>query len=236
MTAAGQSRHDATGRSTAVLKVHTNARLEGPFIAHTKELFSSPVWRALSLVDRRVLDRLEIEHMAHGGTENGNLKCTYADFEAFGLRRASLAPALRKLTALGLVEIVERGRIAKGEFRFPAKYRLTYVTGNLAATNEWRKYATVESVAKRIAEIPKPEAKPKKQKAGHDNATVTGRDNVTAPGHDNATPVPDTETQPPYISWEGTPESEAHASRQPKQAGELVRVGDAIPEHLRGTG
>ena len=93
----------------------------------------------MTLADRRVLDRLCIEHMAHAGSENGNLKCTYGDFEACGIRRKSIAPALRRLEALGLIETIEKGTIAKGEFRFPARYRLTFLAGNIPATHEWRR-------------------------------------------------------------------------------------------------
>ena len=38
----------------------------------------------MSRAARLVVDRVMIEHMAHAGTENGNLVVTYADFVKFG--------------------------------------------------------------------------------------------------------------------------------------------------------
>ena len=58
------------------------------FVAHSLDLRRSPAWRALPNNARRVLDRLELEHMDHGDAENGSLQCSYSDFEAAGLHRA----------------------------------------------------------------------------------------------------------------------------------------------------
>jgi hypothetical protein len=46
---------------------------------------SSPAWLALPDNARRVLDRLELEHMQHGGAENGVLVVTFDDFERHGI-------------------------------------------------------------------------------------------------------------------------------------------------------
>ena len=48
-------------------------QIAGQFIAHPKQMVESPAWRALSLAARKALDRIEIEHMNHGGAENGKL-------------------------------------------------------------------------------------------------------------------------------------------------------------------
>ena len=75
---------------------------DGAFIGHTLEMRRSPVCRALPDTARRVLDRLEVEHMEHAGTENGQLICTYDQFARAGIRRASVALAIRQLTAVGV--------------------------------------------------------------------------------------------------------------------------------------
>src|ERR1700722_18458494 len=84
-------------------------QIAGQFIVHPKQMIESPAWRALSLAARRALDRIEIEHMNHGGSQNGELPVTYQDFENFGVRRHSVAPAIRELVALGIVAISKKG-------------------------------------------------------------------------------------------------------------------------------
>lgn len=111
----------------------------GQFIPHRIEMLESDAWSRLSLAARRILDRLECEHANHGGVENGALPCTYDDFVAFGLRRKSIAPALRELEDLGFVRVTQRGRGGNAAYRHPSKYRLTYLSTRKApATDEWR--------------------------------------------------------------------------------------------------
>jgi hypothetical protein len=87
----------------------------------------SPAWRALSFPARKVLDRIELEHMHHGGAENGKLPVTYRNFEDAGVRRHSVANALRELTALGFIEVTRKGYGGAAEVRAPSLYRLTYL-------------------------------------------------------------------------------------------------------------
>jgi hypothetical protein len=103
-------------------------------------------WRLLPDNARRVLDRLELEHMRQGGAMNGELKCTYSDFEEAGLRRQSVALAIRQAAALGFVQITRKGYKTAAEFRVPSLYRLTYVYNADARlrgmpTNEWQRIA-----------------------------------------------------------------------------------------------
>jgi hypothetical protein len=111
----------------------------GQFAPLTIEMLRSAAWRALSLSGRRVLDRLEIELADHGGTDNGRLPCTYADFEQYGIDRHAIGPALREVVALGFVEITEVGRAGNAEFRRPNFFRLTYRHTRYAPTDEWKK-------------------------------------------------------------------------------------------------
>jgi hypothetical protein len=103
--------------------------LIGPFVSHSLKMRVSPAWRHLSDNARRLLSRLEVEHMSHGGARNGNLPCTYSDFERAGLRRASVARAIREAEALGFLEVTERGGRSISEFRRPSTYRLTMCPG-----------------------------------------------------------------------------------------------------------
>ena len=67
-----------------------------------------PAWHVLSLTARRAFDRIEIEHMAHAGKDNGRLPVTYADFERAGIHTRLIAGALRELEALGFIETMKR--------------------------------------------------------------------------------------------------------------------------------
>jgi hypothetical protein len=101
----------------------------------------------LSLSGHRVLARLEIELGHHGGTENGRLPVTYANFEDYGIERKSIAPALREVQALGFVRITERGRPSKSDFaRHPNYFELTYIHGahREEPTHEWKRYKSLD--------------------------------------------------------------------------------------------
>lgn len=117
------------------------------FIAHRRDMREAPAWRHLPDNARRILDRLELEHMRHGSAENGRLPCTYADFEKAGIRRKSVALAIRQCVALGFLEVTRQGRRSVAEFRTPSLYRLTYVHGrgrSEAPTDEWQRISTDE--------------------------------------------------------------------------------------------
>jgi hypothetical protein len=68
---------------------------------------------------------LEVELGHHGGTDNGKLPCTYADFEQFGIERHAIGPAIRECAALGFLKVTEKGHAGNAEFRSPNKFLLT---------------------------------------------------------------------------------------------------------------
>jgi hypothetical protein len=118
------------------------------FVAHPREMRESWAWRKLPDNARRILDRLELEHMRHGGAENGSLPCTYSDFVKAGVRRASVSRAIRECVALGFLEITFRGGRAFAQFRPPSRYRLTYLNGTgktPAPTHDWKNFASAEA-------------------------------------------------------------------------------------------
>jgi hypothetical protein len=59
----------------------------GPWVPHAAALIASPAWRARSLHVVRLLDRIELEHCAHAGRENGYLTVTYQQFVEWGIGR-----------------------------------------------------------------------------------------------------------------------------------------------------
>jgi hypothetical protein len=145
------------GRKTAI---------GGQFAPRTIEMLESPAHRVLSLSARKILDRLEIEMAHHGGTDNGRLPVTYDQFQAFGLDRQAIRPAIRETVALGFVEITREGRAGNAEWRQPNLFRLTYRHSDGErgyGTNEWRRVESVEEAAA-IAKAAR-NAKPAKTKS-----------------------------------------------------------------------
>jgi hypothetical protein len=113
-------------------------------------MMEHPSWRVLSYAARRVLDRLEVEHLRHGGGENGHLICTYDDFETWGIRRRAIGLAILQLVALGFLRITEQGRMAAAEFYIPSRYRVTYLRTSLdGPTDEWAR-VTEEEIPERL--------------------------------------------------------------------------------------
>jgi hypothetical protein len=128
-----------------------NLDLDGPFVLHSLEMRESAAWHALSDKARRILDRLEVEHMMHGGGENGNLICTYDDFRAVGIRRQSIPHAIRECVALGFLEVTLHGGLTITDIKRPSRYRLTYVMGRSKSpdpTHEWKRIKPAAKKAK----------------------------------------------------------------------------------------
>jgi hypothetical protein len=126
-------------------------KIDGQFAAREIKMLESPVFRVLSLSARRALDRIEIELAHHGGTNNGRLPVTYDDFERYGMDRHAIAPAIRELVALGLIEVTEQGRAGNADWRAPNRFRLTYkATRGADPTHEWKRIYTNE-LAEKIA-------------------------------------------------------------------------------------
>ena len=114
------------------------------FIKRRRSLNESAAMAALTLAAHRVLLRLEIELMQHGGKNNGKLIVTYNNFVAFGMHRSTVAPAIRQLVNVGLVEITLRGWRLAANGR-PARYRLTYLDAfGKPPTDEWKAYTPIQ--------------------------------------------------------------------------------------------
>jgi hypothetical protein len=146
-------------------------QIAGQFVVHPRQMIESPAWRALSLAARKALDRIELEHMSHGGAENGKLPVTYLDFENAGVRRHSVAPAIRELAALGVIEIMRKGYGGAAEVRAPSLYRLTYLAAQDAGykdatgSHDYLKIKTDEE-AEKIAAIARRAADPRNVERG----------------------------------------------------------------------
>ena len=96
-----------------------------PWIWHTVELLSSPAWRTRSINCRRLIDFLEIEHLKHGGVENGSLVAPYSQLAAFGIGRRFIHGAIQEAEQRGLIQ-VERGGRRGVALTDVSRFRLTY--------------------------------------------------------------------------------------------------------------
>ena len=118
-----------------------------PWSWHTLALKQSAAWRSMGIHERRILDRLEIEHMRHAGIENGNLGVSWAQFAELGSDRKIVGLAIHRLVAVGLLVITSEGTAGRGAAHV-ARYRLTYLPAKTVddhgvisypdATNEWK--------------------------------------------------------------------------------------------------
>jgi hypothetical protein len=139
-------------------------RIAGQFTALLTEMLESPAWCALSLSGRRILDRVAIELRAHGGYVKEGLCVTYDDFEAYGIHRRCIAPAIREAVALGFLLIKRAGRAGNAEFRQATLYEPTYLNMiDSEPTHDWRWIKTIEA-AQIAARAARASERPEKQK------------------------------------------------------------------------
>jgi hypothetical protein len=144
-------------------------QIEGQFAPRLIEMLKSPAFRVLSRAARQVLARIEIELADHGGMDNGTLPVTFDDFVAYGVNRHAIAPAIRELEALGLIEVTEPGRAGNAEWRRPTLFRLTYRHVHRAPpTHEWRRITEddAEMTAKGARQPRSNSARPRRGKPG----------------------------------------------------------------------
>lgn len=110
------------------------------FMPHRLELLISPAWRSAPRPLRNILERIEIEHLRHGGFNNGELYVSYLQFVEFGISKRSIKAALELGQKLGLLEVIQEAENHLSDIRAANAYRLTYVPakGKAAPTDEWK--------------------------------------------------------------------------------------------------
>jgi hypothetical protein len=114
-----------------------NNKIPEQFIIRPRSMLESKVFQSLGLAEHRVLNRIELEHLRHGGKDNGSLPVTYQNFADHGVRRNSLHHAINGLVRKGFVRITRKGR--SGKNGVATEYRLTYLhANNRPPTNDWK--------------------------------------------------------------------------------------------------
>jgi hypothetical protein len=120
------------------------------FVPHIPELLASDAWKRRSIAAMRVLDRLEVEHLAHAGKENGFLTVTHRQFVEYGVYEHSVKSGIEENERRGLLIITNQGSYAGGARDNPSRYQLTYVLWKiipavgppqyLAPNHEWKRF------------------------------------------------------------------------------------------------
>src|SRR5260370_9876383 len=105
-----------------------------PWVWLTRELLKSDAWRSRSVNAGRLIDFLLLEHLGHGGAENGKLKAPYLQLEAYGIGARHIFGAIANAEELGLVDPHRHG------LKVVSTYTLTWLPTHdgTPPRNHWR--------------------------------------------------------------------------------------------------
>jgi hypothetical protein len=105
-----------------------------PFAMLPRGLLESLSWRSLSIHSRRLLDYLILEHMRHGGKNNGRLLAPQRQLIAFGIHAHFVATAIKDAERVGVLDC------KRGVGRRPSLYGLTWLprAPGEPPTDRWR--------------------------------------------------------------------------------------------------
>jgi hypothetical protein len=112
----------------------------------TAEMLESPAWRALPARSVKIVMRIVLEHLKHGGVKNGKLPVSFDDFETHGVRRRSILEAILIASELGFVDRLAIGTWAGNDSKRPSLYGLTWLPrcDGMSASNRWAKVETTQ--------------------------------------------------------------------------------------------
>ena len=108
----------------------------------TADMLASPAWRALTGNAMKIVMRIALEHLRHGGVENGKLPVTYTDFVKFGVRRNTVRESILVAQHLGFIDRTSTGEVPwHGDIRAPGTFSLTWLPRYNGAppSNRWTK-------------------------------------------------------------------------------------------------
>lgn len=110
------------------------------WVPHRLEMLLSPAWQAVPRPLHKLIERLEIEHLRHGGFENGHLFVSYQQFVDYGISKRSIRPTLALGEALKLIKVDRVEEVGGGNLRPPNRYGLTFtpLKGKREPGDEWR--------------------------------------------------------------------------------------------------
>jgi hypothetical protein len=111
-------------------------KIPNPFVWRSLEMCRSDAFRTRGVNVVRLIEFLEIEHMKHGGKQNGKLKAPRRQLEAYGISSHCVTDAIHDAELRGLIDC------HRGGMRVAITYGLTWLplAGGTPATNRWRAY------------------------------------------------------------------------------------------------
>ena len=121
-------------------------RPPGPFVWFTREMLESYAMAAMSPPALRIILRVCIEHIAHAGSENGNLDITYDAFVKYGVRRSAIRSGIATAVALGFLIVTREGKPSAGNNRWPTCFALGWLPmyDGVAARNGWKRFESLQ--------------------------------------------------------------------------------------------
>jgi hypothetical protein len=179
----------------------------------TADILESAAWRALPGNAMKVVLRIGLEHLKHGGVENGNLPVTYQDFVRWGVRRNSIHEAQLVAIHLGLVDRTSIGEVPwRGDIRRPSTFGLTWLPqhNGIPPSNRWTRIRTDLDAKQAIGHAKAQLAQVRRRTPSWKRArkqSPTPKD-VTWPGNDTAT-WPGSDSVPRQSNTAGFPSNEA---------------------------
>jgi hypothetical protein len=104
------------------------------FVMLPRSLLQSAAWRSQSIHARRLIDFLMLEHMSHGGRQNGFLVAPRRQLESFGIHEHFVSTAIAEAESVGLIDCI------RGKGRAPSRYTLTWLprADGAEPTDRWR--------------------------------------------------------------------------------------------------
>lgn len=172
-------RVDETGRSTGKLADSKFRKANSPppnepWIWLTQAILESFAWRALSGGAQKVIHRIALEHMLHGGSQNGDLPVPWSDFEAYGIGSASVLPAIEEAIAVGLIQRTDPGHKAWGGFKGrAARYRLCWLPTHdgKPSVESWRRFESLAD-ARKVATAARQSVASERERAREETAIL----------------------------------------------------------------
>jgi hypothetical protein len=149
---------NATGRSSGKPNSKANRYINPPsdelWLHVTHDFLRSPAVFALSHNAMKVMLRLMDEHVSHNRRENGQLRVSQRQFaDQCDIRYQSIPRAIREIEAVGIARVARTGKMLGKDG--PNRYCLTMYgdhTLTAPATNEWKRYRTIDEANKRIVD------------------------------------------------------------------------------------
>ena len=132
-----------------------STRTTPQWLAYPRSLLESPVLGALNNNERKVMDRIMLEHQRKSGFQNNGLIVTTRQFvkEAW-VQPRHVSPSLAVLRTLGIIECVRSWGVSKGG-RTPNLYKLPWLPGTPRDNDASYPYEAIKTRedAVRIAEL-----------------------------------------------------------------------------------